>query len=64
METLTEEVMEEIGKHKHDIITAVMPHWEDVTGYGAKESYDVLAIELEPLTPDFVRALAAALKVS
>jgi hypothetical protein len=63
-EELTPEVLEEIGKHKFDIIAAVSPHWQAITGYDdiGDVTSDVLALELEPMTPDFIRALAMALK--
>ena len=57
-EVLTNEVMEEIGKYKAQIIADVLPYWEKLTG---DRDVDVLAMELEPCTPDFIRALAQAL---
>jgi hypothetical protein len=57
-EELTPEVLVEIGKCKYAIIQAAMPHWEALTG---DNDEGVLACELEPMTPDFVRALARAL---
>ena len=57
-EECTQELCEEIGKHKAEIITAMLPYWKRITN--SDEPY-VLAIELEQMTPDFVRALAQAL---
>lgn len=57
-EKLTPEVLEEIGRHKAKIIGAMLPYWKGLTG-GCDAG--VLAIELEQMTPDFVRALAQAL---
>ena len=59
-EELTPEVIEEIGKAKFAIIQAVLPYWRDIT---SDDDRGVLAIELEPMTPDFIRALAKALQV-
>jgi hypothetical protein len=57
-EVLTNEVMEEIGKCKAKIIAAVLPYWQNITG---DDDPGVLAIELEPMTPDFIRALVRTL---
>jgi hypothetical protein len=57
-EELTPEVLEEIGKCKHDIIKAVMPNWTNIT---EDDDVGVLGCELESLTPDFIRALALTL---
>jgi hypothetical protein len=62
-EELTPAVLEEIGKLKYEIIQAIMPHWQAITSYSCNDSnIDVLGIELEGSSPDFVRALAAALR--
>jgi hypothetical protein len=58
-EELTPEVLEEIGRHKHNIIEAVLPHWPNDGEYLVIEA---LALELKLMTPDFVRALAKALQ--
>jgi hypothetical protein len=58
-EELTPAVMEEIGKAKYDIISAMLPF-----AGNTDLDLDMLALELEPLTPTFIRALAAALKQS
>jgi len=60
-EKLTPEVLEEIGRLKYGIVTAIMPHWKAVTG---NDDGAVVGCELEPLTPDFIRSLAKALKAS
>lgn len=59
-EELTPEVLEKLGELKYKIVEAVLPHWQALTG---DSDMGVLAIELEPMSPDFVRALAAAMKV-
>jgi hypothetical protein len=65
-EELTPEVLEEIGRHKHKIIEAALPHYlaitKDPSDHEHGQAGQVLALELEPMTPNFVRALAAALK--
>jgi hypothetical protein len=61
IEELTPEVLEEIGRLKYGICEAVVPHWKAITG---DIDYGALGLELEPMSPDFVRALAAALKVT
>lgn len=60
-EELTPEVLEEIGRLKYGIIEAVLPHWQALTN---DSDMTTLANELEPMSPDFVRALAAAMKVT
>ena len=57
-EKLTPEVLEEIGRHKATIIADMLPYWKGLTG---DSDPGVLAIELEGLTLDFIRALAQAL---
>lgn len=58
-EELKPAVLEEIGQHKHANIQAPLPHWKALTG---DTDQDVLALELEPCTPDFIGALAKALR--
>ena len=57
-EKLTPAVLEEIGRAKATIIADVLPYWKSLTG---DSDPGVLAIELEGLTPNFIRALAQAL---
>jgi hypothetical protein len=66
-EELTPAVLEELGRLKAEIINAVLPHWYPIVDRDAEngplpsEIFETLALELEPLTPAFIRALAAAI---
>lgn len=62
-EVLTPEVLEEIGGLKMDVIEAMMPHWTIDTDAEVLISHiEILAMELDGLTPHFIRALAKAMK--
>ena len=63
---LTPEVREELGWLKSGIVQTILPHWEKIAGCHCDDvNIDVLDIELDGRpSPDFIRALAAALKAS
>lgn len=61
-EELTPAVLEEVGQLKHAIIQAVLPHFISGPADDDGVILDMLALELEPCTPDFIRALHKALQ--
>ncbi len=58
---LTPEELEEIGKCKYEIIKAAQMHWRDYKRAG-DDNMGMLGCQLELMSPDFVHALAKAVK--
>ena len=62
-ETLTPEVLRELASLKMDIVDAILKHWTTDFDEEARACHmEILALELNGLTPDFIRALAKAMK--
>jgi hypothetical protein len=63
-ETLTPESLRELARLKMHIVEAMLKHWTtDVNEEALASHIEILALELNGLTPDFIRALAEVMKV-